>query len=423
MIFNASRLTCRMAAAVTCLLPVMASANGLGFAEAQQAALDQSRQLVAQDALARSARELAVAAGERPDPMLSLGVDNLPVSGSDRFSLSRDFMTMRRIGLSQELTRTDKLRLRQERQLREADIADAGKAMAQSETLRGVGKAWLSAYSLQQRHGLLAELRDQARQQQIAAEAGYRGGRTTQTDALAAGSEVLMLDDQLQVLARQETQARLTLARWVGTDASQQPLDGMPDFAHSHFDSGDLGDHLRQHPDLLMQASRIRLAETEASLAEAGKQADWTAELSYAQRGAAYSDMVSVGVSVPLQWDQRRRQNREIAARQAQAEAARAEQDDMLRAHVAEVQALLADWQSGLSRLQRYRERLIPLAEARVRAALAAYRGGRGSLSDALASRRLLLDTRLQALELEQQTALTWADLEFLLPPATRSTP
>lgn len=423
MIFNVSRPACRMAALAICLLPVVAPASGLDFTKAQQVALDQSRQLVAQDALARSARELAVAAGERPDPMLSLGVDNLPVSGGDRFSLSRDFMTMRRIGLSQELTRADKLRLRQERQLREADIADAGKAMAQSETLRGVGKAWLTAYYLQQRQRLLAEQHEQARQQQIAVEAGYRGGRTTQADALAAGSEVLMLDDQLQVLAREERQARLALARWVGTDASQQPLDGLPDVAHSHFDSGDLGDHLRQHPDLLMQASRIRLAETEASLAEAGKQADWTAELSYAQRGAAYSDMVSVGVSVPLQWDQRRRQNREIAARQAQAEAARAEQDDMLRAHVAEVQALLADWQSGLSRLQRYRERLIPLADARVRAAFAAYRGGRGSLTDALVSRRLLLDTRLQALQLEQQTALAWADLEFLLPPATRSTP
>ena len=59
------------------LVPAALSAASLSFLEAQQAALSQSRQLVAQDAAMTSAREMAVAAGERPDPMLSIGIDNL----------------------------------------------------------------------------------------------------------------------------------------------------------------------------------------------------------------------------------------------------------------------------------------------------------------------------------------------------------
>jgi outer membrane protein TolC len=332
-------------------------------------------------------------------------------------------MTMRKIGVAQEFTRSDKLDLRRQRQEREAEIAAAGKALVRSEVLRGAGKAWLTSYFLSQQRVLLQEQLQQARQQLVASEAAYRGGRTTSTDMINTRGEMLLLEDQLQIMDRQIKQATAALARWVGNEQTRQPLLGKPDFDRIHFVIDDLEGHLTRHPDLVMQDRRIALADTEAHLAEANKRADWTAELSYAQRGSAFSDMVSLGVSVPLQWDQARRQNRELAARQAQVEQARAERDDMLRAHVAEVRAMVDDWQSGLSRLQHYREQILPLSKSRTQAALASWRGGRGALSDVLAARRALLDRQLQASQLEMQTALTWADLEFLLPNESRSAP
>lgn len=410
-----------MAPALLALLPAILPAATLSFAGAQQAALTQSRQLAAQDAAIAAARELSVVAGERPDPVLTLGIDNLPANGPDRYSLTRDFMTMRRIGLAQEFTRRDKLDLRRERQQREAGIAASARVMAQTAILRASGKAWMSAYYLQARQALLQEQLHQARQQLAASEAAYRGGRGSQTDTLGVRSDIFMLEDQLQDMDRQLRQARSALARWVGEAPSREPLAGMPDVAHTHLDSGDLERHLKQHPDLIVQDGRIALADTQARLAAADRHADWTAELSYAQRGQAFSDMLSVGVSVPLQWDQARRQNRELAARQAQLEQARAERDDMLRAHVAEVSALVDEWQSGRARLQRYREQLLPLAESRAQSALAIWRGGGGNLTDVLAARRALLDVRLQSLQLEMQTALVWVDLEFLLPQPTGS--
>ncbi|MFX4682044.1 hypothetical protein ABTB34_21575, partial [Acinetobacter baumannii] len=69
--FRISRPLGRVVLALMTLAPAALPAASLSFLEAQQVALSQSRQLVAQDAAIASAREMAVAAGERPDPMLS----------------------------------------------------------------------------------------------------------------------------------------------------------------------------------------------------------------------------------------------------------------------------------------------------------------------------------------------------------------
>ena len=97
--------------------PLWAATPGapLSLQEAQQLAVGRSGQLVAQDAAARAARDMAVAAGQLPDPVLRLGIDSLPVNGPDRLSLTRDFMTMRRIGLMQEIPRQEKRQLKAER--------------------------------------------------------------------------------------------------------------------------------------------------------------------------------------------------------------------------------------------------------------------------------------------------------------------
>ena len=73
----------------------MWAAEPLSLQQAQRIAAGRSLQLTAQDLLARAAREQGVAAGQLPDPVLKLGINNLPVSGPDKYSLTRDFMTMR----------------------------------------------------------------------------------------------------------------------------------------------------------------------------------------------------------------------------------------------------------------------------------------------------------------------------------------
>lgn len=68
------------------------------LADALQLAVAESPRLAAQSHALEAVQASIGAAGQLPDPKLVLGVDNLPVDGPDRYSLTRDFMTMRRIG-------------------------------------------------------------------------------------------------------------------------------------------------------------------------------------------------------------------------------------------------------------------------------------------------------------------------------------
>ena len=155
------------------------------------------------------------------------------------------------------------------------------------------------------------------------------------------------------------------------------------------------------------------MARADADIAQSNKRADWSVELMYSQRGPAYSNMVSVNVSIPLQWDQKNRQDREVAAKLAVVEQMRAEREEATREHVAETLGWLQEWQSDRDRLARYDSELIVLAAERTRAAMAAYRGGSGALSAVLDARRMEIDTRMERLRLEMETARLWAQLEL----------
>src|SRR5258708_10729465 len=101
----------------------------LTFEQAVHLAQERSRQLVAQDAAASAARDMAVAAEQLPDPTLTAGINNLPINGPDQFSVGRDFMTMRSIGVTQEFTRAAKRQARAPRFDPEAEAAQPGPAL------------------------------------------------------------------------------------------------------------------------------------------------------------------------------------------------------------------------------------------------------------------------------------------------------
>jgi Outer membrane efflux protein len=88
----------------------------------------------------------------------------------------------------------------------------------------------------------------------------------------------------------------------------------------------------------------------------------------------------------------------------------------MVRAHAAELRGMLAEWRSGRERLARYAKDLLPLAAERSKAALAAYQGAKTGISDLLLARRNETDMRMQAVQLEMETARVWAQLNYLIP-------
>ena len=387
----------------------------LSLNEAQRLAVTRSQQLAAQDSMVTSAREMAVAAGQLPDPVLKLGVDNVPVNGADRFSIGTDFMTMRRIGVMQEFIRDDKRKLKAERYEREANRAVTEKAAATAEVQKFTALAWLDRYYLERMRAAVAAQADETKLEIEAAEGAYRAGRGSQADIFAARAARVMLDDRLSELERRSRNARVMLARWVGP-AAAAALDGAPPFKSVPLNANALDDNLKRHPEIAILQRQVDSAETEVQLAKANKQTDWSIEVSYQERGPAFANMFSVGVAIPLQWDQKNRQDREVAAKVALTERAKAQQEDALRKHTVEVRSMLNEWENGLERIARFERELVPLARERTHAALAAYRGGKSDLNAVLAARKNEIDVGTQSLQLAMDTARIWAQLNFLVP-------
>jgi outer membrane protein TolC len=387
----------------------------LTLAEAQRRAVERSRQLTAQDFSIAASRDMAVAAGQLPDPVLKVGIDNLPVTGRDRGSLNNDFMTMRRIGVMQEVTRSDKRRLRSDRFELEAQKTLAEKTVASAAIERDTALAWFDRYYADAMAAVIAQQGEQAKLEIQAAEGAYRAGRGNQAEVFAARSALATFDDRASEIRRRVHNANIMLARWIG-NVSDLSLADKPATDAIRLDPATLDSAIAHHPQIALLTRQVELAETEAKLAKANEKADWTVEMAFQQRSAAFSNMVSIGLSIPLQWDRKNRQDRELSSKLALVEQAKAEREDMLRAHVAETRSMIDEWQNDRERYARYENELVPLANQRTLAAITAYRGGKGTLADVLAARRSVIDIRIQALQLAAETDRLWAQLNFLFP-------
>jgi outer membrane protein TolC len=285
---------------------------------------------------------------------------------------------------------------------------------------RDTALAWLDRYYAEAMWMVISEQRHQAQVEFEAAESAYRAGRGNLADILAARNALVLLDDRASEASRKLSSAKIALARWIGNDADA-PLVGKPAIDAIRLDPSTLETDLAHHPELSVLARKEEVAAAEVRMAQTNKKADWSVALMYSQRGPAYSNMISVNVSVPLQWDQQNRQDREVASKLAMLDQARAEREDMLRAHTAQVRAMIAEWENDRERRSRYEREVLPLATERTQATLAAYRGAKASATDVLMARRSEIDVRLQALQLDTDTARLWAQLNFLFPDGDKA--
>lgn len=387
----------------------------LSLSQALALAEQRSEALRAQEAATKAAHSQAIAAGELPDPMLNLEVINIPANGSDQFSLVADFMTMRGVGLSQTFTRKEKRDAQASVFKKSAEFAQAGKFQALSKLRTATAQAYLERFYLQEMLLLLKSQRNELALQSEVADAQYRSGKAAQTDVFAARTELGLIDLKIQDTQTLLDNSQAELQRWVGEQADA-PLAGPVNLTQSSLLAADLFERLHSHPEVvaLEKAEATALAEIQVKQQE--KSADWTLSLMYAGRGPEFSEMLSFGASRPLFVDQDNRQNQALASANAMAAKAKAERIEVHREHLAQTQRWQQTWKSNLKRISDFDSSLIPLTQQRTLAALAAYRGATGNLTEVLASRRMEVDMRMEKLRIQMDTARLWAQLEYLIP-------
>jgi outer membrane protein TolC len=394
---------------------VDADTRPLSLDEAVRLAEDDSPAIAARKSAVESAEDAVAPAGALPNPQLVAGIDNLPVTTADAFNVTRDFMTMRKIGVMQDFPQREKRRSRTERA--EA-MAERERALLTSEQLsvrEAVARAWIARASAEHRLQLLQALQPRAEAQVAAATAALSGGRGSAADGIAAKSAQASLADRISQVQREVEDARTEFARWV-PEAADRPLGDSADWSDIGFDPDSLLTHVGHHRELLAYEAAEQAANADVAMARAEKRPDWSVELDYAQRGPQYSNMISLEFRIGLPIFPTHRQDATIASKEAAVTQLEAEREDAQRMHTAELKKTLAAWRSAGERVRRYEKDLLPLADDRAEAALAAYLGGRGDVQAPLTALDEAIETRLVYTELQNTYGQAWATLHFAFP-------
>jgi outer membrane protein TolC len=413
-LFAAGWLAAALAAAAAS--PVLAEPPTLGLQQAVQLALQQDpgiRQLRSEQ---QALRSQAVAAGQLPDPKLSLGVINLPTNS---FAVGRDSMTMQVIGLSQEFPagHTRALAEQRGRQLTKAqqqEIFERRRRVALD-----VRVAWLQLYYAD--HALQLVEQNEASFQQLAAsaKARYENGSGTQQEWLRARLELASLKEQALDLQNAARTARAVLARYIGPDEASRPLpNGLPALPDPP-PYAEILSALPSHPLAAADNAQIDAAQTSVNIAKQAYQPTWGVDLSYGRRpggdaGGPFTNMFSAMVSVSLPIFTGNRQDQQVAAAEAQASASTYARDDQLRQLKRMLDEDWARWQQLQELNSLYEKTILPDASVDVAAGTTAYRNGGGDFFELVRSQLDELNARMRHLKIETGLDSVKADLLYL---------
>lgn len=358
---------------------------------------------------------MAAKSNQLPDPMLKFGIDNLPVNGPDKFSLSRDFMTMRRVGIEQQWVSSDKRTARSERGQRAVEAEEANYLTNVAKVREETALAWINVLYAQRTLALTRALENETSQDLTTGQAALRGGKVGASDVLQAQLTLSQAQDRTRKGEQALKSARTALTRWIATPV--ESVTGALPALTSHVSNLPVEALEKYHPMLLSARRAVTLADAETTVATRERNPDWSFEAGYAQRGSQYSNMVSFGVSIPLPVNRAQRQDRDIAEKSALGTKARMQYEDALRELQAEIQDQSLTLTSLKERVAQLKSQLLPTASQQVEVTTAAYRSGTGSLAAVFNAKRMALDAQMQVLDVEKEAAATWAKLEFHVIP------
>ena len=192
-------------AILVAIIAMPAVAAPLSFEEALQLAGRNAPSLAVDNARIEAARQAAIPAGELPDPKLMLGIDNLPINGPDRFNLNRDFMTMRRIGVSQEVPNSDKRQARVEVAQSSIALAVAQRRIQRLKVRSAVAQAWIGRYTVERKLALFDELYCENRLLAEAVHTRIAVGRSLAMDGVLPRQEAAALAERHDQLERERS--------------------------------------------------------------------------------------------------------------------------------------------------------------------------------------------------------------------------
>lgn len=366
----------------------------------------------------------SVAAGQLPDPKMTLSAANVPV---DSFDLDQEAMTQLKVGVSQMFPRGDTLELKQLKGRKQGELTGyLGKAR-EAQVAMTVSQLYLDVYLSQQTIALIEANRAPFEQLVQVTEVSYSAGlgRTRQADIIRAELELGRLDERLDKLWQQYDGNWQSLMEWLPQQIAVQPLPGdlptIPPLAHvRRGDWQSLSGILAKHPSVLAIRQQSDIAQTDVDIAKQSYKPEWGLNASYGYRedapdGSSRSDFLSVGVTFDLPLFTDARQDKKVASATYRAEAIETERLLMLRNLRAEVGSTLARIERLDQRDDRYQKVLLPQVHQQSESSLNAYTNDVGDFAEVMRAHIAELNTRIEALQIQVKRLKMIVRLNYLL--------
>ena len=387
-----------------------ALAGPLTFDAALEKAATDAPSIKARALGADGTRSARIAAGQLPDPKLALGIASFPISGPLAFQPQRDNFTWLNVGVSQDIPNFAKRRAQRGRADADIGVADAETGVMARIVKVQTALAWINLAYAERRLAALDSVLGRLDRMVKASPSAVASGASRPAQVLAGREAVAKLQDRRDELVSAVGRARAELTRWTG-EADPEIAGSIPDFT---VDPTRLRASLRLHPTLVLASATVGRADADLKVAEAERRPDFGIDLSYQRRDPRFGDYVSAGVTIGLPLFKKRRQEPMIAARAADAGAARADADATLRELTADLEAGLADHVMHHEQWMRALDVLQPLAEQRVTLEMGSYSAGRATLTDIADAHAALADAILNTLDREATVVADGARLILL---------
>ncbi len=375
-----------------------AMAQPVNFDQALQSALHDQPAVLAREAQLKAREQTAAAAAQLPDPRVTAGITNLPVTGPNALDPANEMMSMFEVGVEQDIPNLAKRHARAGIAASDIGYAHARIAHAEHMTRLAAGQAWIALAYAQQRLALATITQNELRELVPMARSAVASGSARPAQSLEIRRSLLELEDATTATEGERETAQARLARYI-PDAAPVADGPLPS---ADVDPVRLRATLGLNPEIVLADAVVAQVEAATRLAEADKRPDFGVSVSYGKRDPRFGDMVSVMGSMTLPLWTGRRQEPRIRAAEAETAAAQAEREDALRELEAQFEADLAAWRSARQQWDRAREELLPLARERADLETASYAAGRAMLTDVVEAKAALALLELDILKREQ---------------------
>ncbi len=385
---------------------------------------------------------MGVAAGQLPDPKISLGIANI---GADTFAFNQEPMTQLKVGVSQMFTRGKTRSLKTEQMNLLAVEQPLLRANRLALVTMQTGHLWLDAYKAQESIRLIENDRSLFEQLVDLVEASYSSGfgQARQHDVVRAQLELTRLEDRLTQLKQAKESSLKQLKGFISQDYLNQPYGAIQNDDTFSFslkkelpeivlisaetlnqtngsNNKVLMEFLFKHPAVQALDRQIEAENKGVELAQQKYKPAWGVNASYGYRGDAENnlnraDLFSVGVTFDLPLFTKNRQDQEVGAAISSVEAMETNKTLLLRQLLSSFEEEAAKLNRLKQRKKLYHESLLPQMNQQVEASLTAYTHDDGDFAEVIRAKIAELNAQIDSLDITVNTAKTKVKLNYLL--------